>query len=390
MKLLKKCSVFLASILLLSAVPICHAEAAEQVELRVYNWGEYIANGEDGQMDVIEEFEKEYPNIKVNYNTYATNEEMYAKIKSGSAQYDVLFPSDYMISRMISENMLEKLDFSNIPNFSDIMDSFRNLEYDPANEYSVPYAWGTVGIVYNKTMVEEAPTSWEVLWDPDYANMILMFDNSRDALGLTLKKLGYSQNTTDHNQLDEAAEELKKQKNVLQAYVMDEIFDKMESGEAALAPYYAGDALTMMEENPDLGFVLPEEGTNRFVDAMVIPKGVRHKKEAELFINFMLETRIASANIEYLGYSTPQKSVYELQDEEIKNNGISYPSDEYLEKCDTFINLPEEENNYMQTLWADIKASGSTSVWELVFLLAVIIGLGTVTIVYLRKRKAQR
>ncbi len=390
MKLLKKCSVFLASVLLLSAVPLCHAEAAEQVELRVYNWGEYIANGEDGQMDVIEEFEKEYPNIKVNYNTYATNEEMYAKIKSGSAQYDVLFPSDYMISRMISENMLEKLDFSNIPNFSDIMDSFRNLEYDPTNEYSVPYTWGTVGIVYNKTMVEEAPSSWEVLWDQEYTNMILMFDNSRDALGLTLKKLGYSQNTTDHNQLDEAAEELKKQKNVLQAYVMDEIFDKMESGEAALAPYYAGDALTMMEENPDLGFVLPEEGTNRFVDAMVIPKGVRHKKEAELFINFMLETRIASANIEYLGYSTPQKSVYELQDEEIKNNGISYPSDEYLEKCDTFINLPEEENNYMQTLWADIKASGSTSVWELVFLLAVIIGLGTVTIVYLRKRKAQR
>ncbi len=390
MKLLKKCSALLASVLLLGTVPLSHAEAAEQVELRVYNWGEYIANGEDGQLDVIEEFEKEYPNIKVNYNTYATNEEMYAKIKSGSAQYDVLFPSDYMISRMISEGMLEKLDFSNIPNFSDIMDSFKNLEYDPTNEYSVPYTWGTVGIIYNTTMVEEAPTSWDALWDPEYTNMILMFDNSRDALGLTLKKLGYSQNTTDHSQLDEAAEELKKQKSVLQAYVMDEIFDKMESGEAALAPYYAGDALTMMAENPDLAFVLPEEGTNRFVDAMVIPKGVRHKKEAELFINFMLETRIAAANIEYLGYSTPQKSVYELQDEEIINNGISYPSDEYLEKCDTFINLPEEENNYMQTLWADIKASGSTSVWELIFLLAVIVGLGTVTIVYLRKRRAQR
>ena len=390
MKLLKKCSVLLASVLLLGTVPLSHAEAAEQVELRVYNWGEYIANGEDGQLDVIEEFEKEYPNIKVNYNTYATNEEMYAKIKSGSAQYDVLFPSDYMISRMISEGMLEKLDFSNIPNFSDIMDSFKNLEYDPTNEYSVPYTWGTVGIIYNTTMVEEAPTSWDALWDPEYTNMILMFDNSRDALGLTLKKLGYSQNTTDHSQLDEAAEELKKQKSVLQAYVMDEIFDKMESGEAALAPYYAGDALTMMAENPDLAFVLPEEGTNRFVDAMVIPKGVRHKTEAELFINFMLETRIAAANIEYLGYSTPQKSVYELQDEEIINNGISYPSDEYLEKCDTFINLPEEENNYMQTLWADIKASGSTSVWELIFLLAVIVGLGTVTIVYLRKRRAQR
>ena len=390
MKLLKKCSVLLASVLLLGTVPLSHAEAAEQVELRVYNWGEYIANGEDGQLDVIEEFEKEYPNIKVNYNTYATNEEMYAKIKSGSAQYDVLFPSDYMISRMISEGMLEKLDFSNIPNFSDIMDSFKNLEYDPTNEYSVPYTWGTVGIIYNTTMVEEAPTSWDALWDPEYTNMILMFDNSRDALGLTLKKLGYSQNTTDHSQLDEAAEELKKQKSVLQAYVMDEIFDKMESGEAALAPYYAGDALTMMAENPDLAFVLPEEGTNRFVDAMVIPKGVRHKTEAELFINFMLETRIAAANIEYLGYSTPQKSVYELQNEEIINNGISYPSDEYLEKCDTFINLPEEENNYMQTLWADIKASGSTSVWELIFLLAVIVGLGTVTIVYLRKRRAQR
>lgn len=388
MRRLKKLAVLLMTLLVLSVFPASAVSAADDtIYLRVYNWGEYVSNGEDGTLDTIKEFERRFPHIKVDYTTYATNEELYAKLKSGAASYDVIFPSDYMISRMIEEDMLVKLNFDNIPNFSDVMDSFKNLEYDPTNEYSVPYTWGTVGIVYNTTMVEEAPTSWEALWDPAYTNQILMFNNSRDAFGIALKKLGYSQNTTDKAKLDEAAEELKEQKSVLQAYVMDEIFDKMQSGEAALAPYYAGDALTMIADNPDLAFVIPEEGTNRFVDAMVIPKGVRYQKEAEQFINFMLETDIAMANIEYLGYSTPQQSVYDQLDEEIIHNGVSYPDDTVLDKCDTFINLPDETNDYMKELWVDILASGESSVWELLFLIAVILGLGIATIVYLRKRK---
>lgn len=388
MRRLKKLAVLLVTLLILSVFPASAVSAADDtVYLRVYNWGEYVSNGEEGTLDTIKEFERRFPHIKVDYTTYATNEELYAKLKSGAASYDVIFPSDYMISRMIEEDMLVKLNFDNIPNFSDVMDSFKNLEYDPTNEYSVPYTWGTVGIVYNTTMVEEEPTSWEALWDPAYTNQILMFNNSRDAFGIALKKLGYSQNTTDKAKLDEAAEELKEQKSVLQAYVMDEIFDKMQSGEAALAPYYAGDALTMIADNPDLAFAIPEEGTNRFVDAMVIPKGVRYQKEAEQFINFMLETDIAMANIEYLGYSTPQQSVYDQLDEEIIHDGISYPDDTVLNKCDTFINLPDETNDYMKELWVDILASGESSVWELLFLIAVILGLGIATIVYLRKRK---
>lgn len=392
MRFLKRIACVCMALLLIPVVPITEAEAKEKekIELRVYNWGEYISDGVDDTLDVIAEFEKKYPYIDVQYTTYATNEELYAKLRSGSASYDVVIPSDYMISRMIEEDMLVKLNFDNIPNFSDVMDEFKNLEYDPTNEYSVPYTWGTVGIVYNTTMIEEVPSSWDALWNPDYANMVLMFDNCRDAFGIAMKRLGYSQNSTDHAQLEEAAESLMEQKTMLQAYVMDEIFDKMSSGEAAIAPYYAGDALVMMEENPDLAFVLPEEGTNRFVDAMVIPAGVRHKEEAELFINFMLETEIALANEEYIGYSTVQQSVYDQLDEEVLNNGFSYPSSEYLDKCETFINLPDEENEYMQTLWADVKASGSSSVWELLFLITVIVGVGTATIVYLQKRKAGR
>lgn len=385
---MRKISLFLCTILCIFIFPISQTvKAEEKVKLRVYNWGEYISSGEDGTLDVIGEFEKKYPNIEVEYTTYATNEELYAKLKSGAASYDVIFPSDYMASRMREEGMLEKIDFSNIPNFNNVMDSFKNLDYDPTNEYSVPYTWGTVGIIYNKTMVEEVPTSWDVLWDKQYTNMILMFNNSKDAFGIALKKLGYSQNSTDINELNEAADELTNQKAILQAYVMDEIFDKMLSGEAALAPYYAGDALTMMSENPDLGFAIPQEGTNRFVDVMVIPKGVRYKKEAEIFINFMLEEDIANANIEYLGYSTPMQNVYDNLDDDKKYDGVSYPSEEILEKCDTYINLPDDTNEYIQELWVDILASGQSSVYELIFLIVVILGFGGFIMIYLRRRR---
>lgn len=385
---MRKISLFLTFLIALFIfLPLDTIQANDKISLRVYNWGEYISNGEDDTLDVIAEFEKRYPHIDVEYTTYATNEELYAKLKSGAANYDVITPSDYMISRMIQEDMLEKIDFNNIPNFKNVMDKFKNLDYDPKNEYSVPYTWGTVGIIYNKKLVDEKPTSWDILWDKKYTNMILMFNNSKDAFGIASKKLGYSQNTTNKDELDEITEELKRQKPVLQSYVMDEIFDKMLSGEAALAPYYAGDAITMMNENPDLGFVVPEEGTNLFVDAMVIPKGVRHKKEAELFINFMLEKDIAKANVEYLGYSTPMQDVYDELDDEIKNDGISYPDEALLAKCDTFINLPDEINTYIQERWVDILASGQSSLWEMIFLISVILVLGIFIIVYLQRRK---
>ena len=378
---------FLAAVCCFAGAGVFAPEAeAAQVTIKVYNWGEYISDGSDGSMDVIAEFEEQYPDIKVSYTTYATNEEMYAKLRSGSASYDVLVPSDYMVSRMIAEGMLEKLDFDNIPNFADIGESFKNPQYDPENEYSVPYTWGTVGILYNTELVDDPVDSWEILWDPKYTNQILMFNNSRDAFGIAEKLLGYSQNTTDLDEINAAAEKLKAQKPVLQAYVMDEIFDKMSNGEAALAPYYAGDALIIHGDNPDVAFAIPEEGTNLFVDALVVPKGTEHKAEAETFINFLLEPEIGLANIEFIGYSTPLDSVKAMLSDEVLNDGISYPSDEVLANCESFVNLPDEINQYMDELWVDIRASGSSSVWELVFLFAVILGLGGVLIVYLRRR----
>ena len=253
--------------------------------------------------------------------------------------------------------MLEKINFENIPNYSKIMEAYKKSEYDPTGEYSVPYSWGTVGIIYNKTMVKETVDSWDILWDERYKGNILMFDNSRDAFGIALKKLGYSQNTTDAKKLEEAAAALKEQKPLVQAYVMDQIFDKMGNGEAALAPYYAGDAITMMDENSDLGYAVPKEGTNRFVDAMVIPKGAPNKDNAEKFINFICETDVAKEIVEYIGYSTPHQEAYEQLDDEIKSNPIAYPSEDVLKNTEFFVNLPSDVNKKMQDLWVEIKTS---------------------------------
>ena len=246
---------------------------AAKTTLYVYNWGEYMPDGTDGSRDVIAEFEKKYPDIRVVYDTFTSNEALYSKLKSGGSNYDVIVPSDYMIARLIEEGMIEKLNFDNIPNAENIMSTFKGQNYDPTDEYSVPYTWGTVGIIYNTTMVEGTPDSWDILWDEKYSNNVLMFNNSRDAFGIAQKLLGYSQNTTDENELRACAQKLKEQKPLVQSYVMDEIFDKMENGEAAAAPYYAGDAITMMEENEDLAYFLPKEGSNIFVDAMCIPTG---------------------------------------------------------------------------------------------------------------------
>ena len=340
--------------------------APETRTLRVFNWGEYISDGSDGSMDVIQEFTRR-TGIQVDYQVFSTNEEMYAKIISGSADYDVLIPSDYMIGKMIDEGLLAKLDFSNIPNYRYVDDAFKNLEYDPTNEYSVPYTWGTVGIIYNKTKVTEPVDSWDILWDSNYAGQILMFNNPRDSYGIALKKLGYSQNTTNRDELDQATDELKKQKLLIQAYVMDEIFPKMTAGEAALAPYYAGDAVTMIGDNPDLDFVVPKEGTNRFVDAMVVPKSSPNKDLAEQFINFMLEEDVALANIEYIGYSTPMSNVKARLDEEIQNS-FSYPDDEVLSRCETFVNLDEETTAYLQDSWTGVLSYGDSSIGDILFL----------------------
>ncbi len=359
----------------------------QNVTINVYNWGEYISDGSDDSLDINSAFQ-ERTGIKVQYSTFASNEELYAKLKSGGSGYDVIIPSDYMISRMIKEDMLLPLDYNNIPNFSLIMDNFKNPNYDPENRYSVPYMWGTVGIIYNTTMVDENVNSWDILWDARYLGQILMFSNSRDAFGISLMRLGYSLNTEDPAQLREACDELKKQKALVQAYVMDEIFDKMQGGEAALAPYYAGDALTMIDTNPDLAWAVPQEGTNRFVDAMCIPKGAQNKEAAELYINFMCETDVASANCEYIGYSTPQQEAYDSLDDEIKNNPIAYPPQELLDKTESFINLSDEANAAIDGMWTEILSTNTSSNrWFIPVLLVVAIVFSIVLNVLRRRRK---
>lgn len=330
----------------------------DNITINVYNWGEYIPNGEDDTIDLNAEFTK-LTGISVNYSTYATNEELYAKLKGGAASYDIIIPSDYMISRMIKEDMLQSLDIDNIPNRKFIMDTFSNPGYDEESRYSVPYTWGTVGIVYNKdkTDLMEDEIDWDVLWNPDYSDQILMFDNPRDAFAIAESILGYSLNSENKKELRASAEKLKEQKQYVQAYVMDEIFDKMGAGEATFAPYYAGDAVSMMDEYEHLGFVLPKSGTNMFIDAMCIPKGAKQKEAAEMYINFMCEPEVAYAVADYIGYSTPNSGAYELLDDEVKEDGISYPDEDYLNNHTTiFRNLSDEANLYMQTLWTDIKS----------------------------------
>ncbi|MDO5603166.1 MAG: spermidine/putrescine ABC transporter substrate-binding protein, partial [Oscillospiraceae bacterium] len=290
------------------------------------------------------------------YNTYDTNENLYAKLKTGGANYDVIIPSDYMIGKMIKEDMLEPLDFANIPNYSMIGSAYKNMPYDPQNAYSVPYTWGVVGIIYNTTMVDTTVDSWDIMWDEAYKGQILMFNNSRDAFAIAAKKAGLSMNPTTVEDVKAMAELLKKQKPLVQSYVMDEIFDKMEGGEAAIAPYYAGDAITMIGENPDLAFAIPKEGTNYFVDAMCIPKGCKNKEAAEMFINFMCETEVALANNEFIGYSTPQTEAAKLLPEELQNSPIAYPSAEVLANTETMVVLSDEINAAMDKEWSNIRS----------------------------------
>jgi len=342
----------------------------KDVAINVYNWGEYIANGDDGCMDINAEFEK-LTGITVNYTLFDTNESMYAKIKSGSSSYDLIFPSEYMVSRMIQEDMLQELDFSMIPNFQYIDDKFINPEYDPENKFSVPYTWGTVGLIYNYDKLGFDPESWDILWDGAYGGEILMFSNSRDAFGLTLKRLGYDINSQNKEELDHAAQELKAQKPLVQAYVMDQIFDKMQGNEAMMAPYYAGDAVNMMAENESLRFIIPEEGSNWFVDSVCMPKpsetlDADRYLAAHMYINFLNEPNIAAENIEYIQYSTPNTAALALLDEEVRNNPVIYPDDELLANCQAYVNLDTETNAYMDQLWTELmSAAPEYSEWAM-------------------------
>ncbi|MFV0351380.1 MAG: PotD/PotF family extracellular solute-binding protein [Oscillospiraceae bacterium] len=360
------------------------------ITLNVYNWGEYMSLGlDEGSMDVNAEFEA-LTGIKVNYTNYDTNEAMYAKLSSGAASYDIIIPSDYMIGRMINEDMLAPLNFDNIPNYSMIGDAYKGRDYDPANQYSVPYMWGYVGIIYNKTMITEPVDSWAILWDEKYENDILMFDNSRDAYAIASKLIGNSMNPTTKEEIDQATKKLSEQKGVVQAYVMDQIFGKMEGGEAAVAPYYAGDAITMMDTNPDLAFAVPKEGTNYFVDALCIPKSSTNKEAAEMYINFLCETQVSAANSEYIGYSTPQLEAQAALPEELRNNPIAYPSEEILANTETFNVLPDELGSYMDTSWTNMRsqtASGNGWVFPVILLAAVAIIVVTVLQRRIKKKK---
>ena len=293
-----------------------------------------------------------------------------------------------MISKMIKEGMIQKLDFDNIPNFSYIMDNFRNLEYDPENDYSVPYTWGTVGIIYDTTMIDipADEIDWDLLWNEDYADQILMFDNPRDAFAIAEIMQCYSLNTENPEELADAARKLTEQKSIVQGYVMDEVFDKMEAGDALIAPYYAGDALTILAENEDLNFVVPKSGTNLFIDAMCIPSTARQKEAAEMYINFMCEPDIAYANIDYICYSTPHQAAYEMLDEDVQNSSISYPDDEFVaNKTTVFVNLSDEANKTMQDLWTEMKSAEDDNSNRFFVPVFLIICIGIIAFVLIRR-----
>ncbi|MBP1557486.1 MAG: spermidine/putrescine ABC transporter substrate-binding protein [Oscillospiraceae bacterium] len=361
------------------------------ISINVYNWGEYISNGEDDSLDVNQAFE-ELTGIKVNYTFYATNEELYAKLRAGGASYDVVIPSEYMIGRMANEGMLEEINKDNVPNLKHIDESLLDMSYDPGNKYSIPYTWGTVVLIYNTSIVtpDTDVETWNLLWNSKYKGNILMFNNPRDAYGIALKKIGLGLNPENQEQIDKATVALKEQKPLVQAYVMDEIFDKMGAGEAAIAPYYAGDAITMMDENPDLAAAFPREGTNIFVDGMCIPKGAKQKEAAEMYINFMCEPEVGAANCEYIGYSTPNVAALELLDEEITGNPIAYPPKEVIENATYFNLLSEDLNKGLDAGWKTLLADDESFTFWLVPVLLLLAVVCSVVVVVRKSIKKKR
>jgi spermidine/putrescine transport system substrate-binding protein len=301
-------------------------------------------------------FEKAYPNIKVNYVTFDSNETMYTKMANGGITVDVIIPSDYMLGRLIEEDMLLELNFDNIPNAQYIDSVFKEKQkYDPENKYTVPYTVGMVGLIYNTTMVDDEVDSWSILWDEKYKGEILMFNNPRDAFGIAQFLLGQSVNTHNPEDWDKAIELLKEQRPLVSSYVMDEVYGKMETGEAAIAPYYAGDYLTMYEVNEDLAFFYPKEGTNIFVDAACIPSCCQNYEAAMLYINFLLEPDIALANAEYIGYASPNTTVFNNPDYYYYGNEILYPPEDKTPKTEYYHDLNKDVRFYYEDLWIDVK-----------------------------------
>ncbi len=323
-------------------------------QLNVYNWGEYISDGSDDSTDVNKEFEK-LTGIKVNYTTFESNETMYSQLKSGGVSYDIIIPSDYMIERLKNENMLKKIDVTKLSNYGNIYDKYKGLYYDENNQYSVAYNVGMVGVIYNKKLIGTPEKSWKSLWSNKYKNMSLNFNNPRDAFMTAQMILGQDLNTTDKSDWDAAADLLKKGKKNLQSYAMDEIYGKMETGEAAIGPYYAGDFLTMFDVNEDLAFYYPKEGTNIFVDAVCVPKSCRNYKAAMLYIDFLLEPDIALANAEYIGYASPNKAVVENADYYYYKNKILYPDDKDIPPVQYYHDMDDETRSYYENLWIDVK-----------------------------------
>ena len=393
-------------VLVLTAVS-CGGEDGESTPrgtttLYVYNWGEYISDGSEDSLDSNAAFE-EYCrdelglNVKVNYSTYSSNEDLYAKLSSGAVAYDVIIPSDYMVARLAEEGLLAELNpEENIENYEYISDEFKNLYYDPDNRWSVPYTYGTVGVIYNTDIVpedEENIGSWALMWDEDYAGNILQFNNPRDAFATAQFYLGQSINSEDPAEWQEALELLKEQKNVVQGYVMDEIFNKMKGGSAAISSYYAGDFFTMYDDNDRLAFFTPEEGANVFVDAFCIPSCVQNYDLAVEYINFMLSEEPAIANAEYICYASPNSLVYENEDymadmEDIHEDAISILYDFDSSKMEYFHNLPMETQNVMNSLWEELKIE-STIGTSIYVICGVIVAIGLALLIrsFVIKRK---
>lgn len=346
------------------------------VTLNVYNWGEYISDGSDDLMDVNAQFEKEF-GVRINYKTYESNESMYTLLESGAAEYDVVIPSEYMIGKMIQEDMLAKLNFDNIPNYRYIDKTYTEILNKPyegtavsINDYCVPYTWGTVGIFYNKKYVDEADLAqgWDILWNEKYAGKIYMFDNARDSFAIALKKLGYSMNTPNPEEWQAAYDELAKQKPLVQGYFMDQVFQKMTNEEGWLAPYYSGDGANMItgdDGNENIGYFVPHQGTNLFVDAMCVLKTSKNKELAEKYINFMCRSDVATANAEYICYSTPHTEALGMLSEEVRENPMFYPTKEsgVVDKAEVYITLSTDTLKLQKDLWIKLKCLRDRPDW---------------------------
>ncbi len=343
---------FIALLLLCATCIASLSGCSGNYDLYVFNWGEYI------DPDVITQFEEE-TGLRVLYDEFEENEDMYSKIKSGAVSYDAICPSDYMIEHMIQEGLLQEINFDNVPNIKNIGEEYmkQSQYFDAENKYSVPYTWGTVGILYNKTKVDEPITSWSSIFDEKYKGQIIMINSIRDALGIALKYQGHSVNSTDESEVAAATELLKNQKSLVQGYFVDQVRDKMIGDEAAIGIIYSGEALYTQSENENLEYVVPDEGSNIWIDSWVIPENAENKENAEKWINFLCRPDIALKNFEYITYSTPNKAAQALiEDEEVRDSEVLFPGDDIISRCETYKYLGSAEEKLYQKSWTEVNS----------------------------------